>query len=215
LPGEKITVKPNFLHPDPGVSSGGGGYAIFVGRLSEEKGIDTLLRGWDVLGGEVPLKIVGDGPLAESVKVAVAKNPAIQWLGRRAPEDVYQLLGGADLLIVPSNCYETFGRVAIEAYARGTPVIASNHGAPAEVVEEGRTGLRFTPGDGNDLAAKVRAALANPPKLAEMRPQARREFEAKYTGERNHEMLIAVYEKARAGRQSHVQRKHPTPAAVA
>jgi glycosyltransferase involved in cell wall biosynthesis len=212
LPAKKIFVKPNFLHPAPNIASGGGGYAAFVGRLSEEKGIDTLLAGWDVLGAEVPLKIVGDGPLAESVKVAVAKNPAIQWLGRRPADQVYQLIGGAELLVVPSNCYETFGRVAIEAYATGTPVIASNHGAPAEVVDDGRTGLRFKPGDGADLAAKVRMALADRTKLAEMRREARREFEAKYAGPINHEMLIGIYEKARAGRPSHAVKPQPAAA---
>ena len=213
LPAEKIAVKPNFLHPAPDAAPGGGGYAIFVGRLSAEKGLDTLLAAWNALGHEVPLKIVGNGPLAEDVKEAVERNSSIELLGRRPSEEVYRLIGDADLLVLPSNCYETFGRVAIEAYATGTPVIASNHGAPAEVVEDGQTGLRFRPGDGADLAAKVRMALADRPKLAQMRRQARHEFEAKYTGERNHEMLISIYEKARSGRPSHVEKPKPVVAA--
>ena len=203
LPPQKIVVKPNFVHPDPGVGAGGGGYAIYVGRLSHEKGLDTLLAGWKILGGDLPLKIVGDGPLADDVRSAVANNPAIEWLGRRDLDEVYDLIGHAELLIMPSNCYETFGRVAAEAYAKGTPVIASDHGAPADIVDHGRTGLRFTPGDGADLAAKVREALADRNKLAEMRRAARAEFEAKYTGPRNHEMLMAVYQQARAGRPCH------------
>src|SRR5205823_11428313 len=94
LPAEKLIVKPNFVNPDPGVGTAdgrqaGGGYAIFVGRLSHEKGLDTLLSGWDVLRGEMPLKIVGDGPLAEDVKAAVARNPSIEWLGRRTIPEVY------------------------------------------------------------------------------------------------------------------------------
>ena len=211
LPAEKITVKPNFVHPDPGVGAGGGGYAIYVGRLSHEKGLDTLLAGWEILGASVPLKIVGDGPLAADVKAAVARNPAIEWLGRRPIDQVYDLIGSADLLIMPSNCYETFGRVAAEAYAKGTPVIASDHGAPADIVVEGRTGLRFKPGDGADLACKVRVALSDRSKLADMRRQARNEFETKYTGARNYEMLMAIYEKARAGRPCH----EPVSAAIA
>ena len=91
---------------------------------------------------------------------------------------------------------------------------ASNHGAPAEVVEEGQTGLRFRPGDGADLAAKVRAALSDRTRLAQMRRQARHEFEAKYTGERNHEMLISIYEKARAGHPSQVEKPKPEPKPV-
>ncbi len=213
LPADKLFVKPNFVHPDPGVAAGGGGYAIYVGRLSHEKGLDTLLAGWDSLGGEVPLKIVGDGPLADDVKAAVARNSSIKWLGRRGLDEVYNLIGDADLLIMPSNCYETFGRVAAEAYAKGTPVIASDHGAPADIVDHGRTGLRFKPGDGADLAAKVRLALSDRGKLAEMRHAARNEFEAKYTGGRNHEMMMAIYEKARTASPCHA--KTPSPAIVA
>ena len=205
LPPQKIVVKPNFVHPDPGVGPGGGGYAIYVGRLSHEKGLDTLLAGWNALGRELPLKIVGDGPLANDVRFAVSNNPAIEWLGRRNLDEVYDLIGRAELLIMPSNCYETFGRVAAEAYAKGTPVIASDHGAPADIVDHGRTGLRFHPADGADLAAKVREALADRNKLAEMRRAARAEFEGKYTGARNHEMLMAIYERARAGGPCHVK----------
>lgn len=203
LPAEKITVKPHFLDPDPGMGGGGGDYAIFVGRLSHEKGIDTLLSAWKHLAGSVPLKIVGDGPLADDVKQAVASDASIQWLGRRTMDEVYDLIGRARVLIFPSNCYETFGRVAIEAYAKATPVIASNHGAMADVVADGRTGLRFTPGDGADLAAKVRQLLGDPAAHAAMRAEVRREFESKYTGTRNYEMLISIYEHARAARPNH------------
>jgi glycosyltransferase involved in cell wall biosynthesis len=104
---------------------------------------------------------------------------------------------------MPSNCYETFGRVAIEAFAKGTPVIASNHGAPADVVDHGRTGLRFAPGDGADLAAKVRQLLADDAARTRMRSEVRREFEAKYTGAANYEMLMSIYHRARSGRPCH------------
>jgi glycosyltransferase involved in cell wall biosynthesis len=202
LPGEKIIVKPNFVDPDPGFAENGGagGYAIFVGRLSHEKGLDTLLSAWSHLRGEVKLKIVGDGPLADDVKAAVARDRSIEWLGRRGMDEVMALIGDAAVLIMPSNCYETFGRVAIEAFAKGTPVIASNHGAPADVVDEGRTGLRFTPGDGADLAAKVRQLLADDATRTAMRAEARRQYESKYTGAANYEMLMKVYHQARAGR---------------
>jgi glycosyltransferase involved in cell wall biosynthesis len=205
LSGEKIIVKPNFVDPDPGFaeSGGAGGYAIFVGRLSHEKGLDTLLSAWSHLRGEVKLKIVGDGPLADDVKAAVARDASIEWLGRREMDEVLDLIADAALLVMPSNCYETFGRVAIEAFAKGTPVIASNHGAPADVVDEGRTGLRFAPGDGADLAAKVRQLLADDARRTRMRGEVRREFEAKYTGAANYEMLMSIYQRARAGRPCH------------
>jgi glycosyltransferase involved in cell wall biosynthesis len=116
-------------------------------------------------------------------------------------EDVYRLIGDAECLIFPSNCYETFGRVAIEAFAKGTPVIASNHGAMADVTSDGKTGLLFNPGDGADLAAKVRQMMADAPARRAMRDAARAEFESKYTGSRNYEQLMNVYERALAARR--------------
>lgn len=216
LPQEKIFVKPNFVHPDPGVGagSGDGKYAVFVARLSYEKGLDTLLAAWAMLKNEVPLKIVGDGPLADDVRRAVAKNPSIEWLGRRSLDEVYDLIGAASMLIFPSNCYETFGRVAVEAYAKGTPVVASDHGAPADVVEDGRTGLRFKPGDAADLAAKVRQLCADPARLADMRRNARAEYESKYTGERNHEMLMSIYARALAASPRDVSKPSQEPVAA-
>src|SRR5688500_8100480 len=125
-------------------------------------------------------------------------------------DEVMSLIADAALLVMPSNCYETFGRVAIEAFAKGTPVIASNHGAPADVVDDGRTGLRFTPGDGADLAAKVRQLLADDAARLRMRDEVRREFEAKYTGAANYEMLMKVYHYARAGRPCYGDLAHTT-----
>ncbi len=196
LPADRIFVKPNFVHPDPGEASGGGGYAVFVGRLSYEKGLETLLAAWETIGSSIPLKIVGDGPLAEMVTNAAARIPGIEWLGRRKMDEVYDIIGKAEMLIFPSRCYETFGRTGIEAFAKGTPVIASNHGAPADVVEHEKTGLLFTPGDGVDLARQAQRLYADPGMRARMRQNARSEFESKYTGRRNYEQLIGVYERA-------------------
>lgn len=194
LPAEKIIVKPNFVYPDPGVGEGRGGYALFVGRLAPEKGVRTLLKAWDVLADRVPLKIVGDGPLVEEVRSAAERLPGVEWLGWRSPEDVYALMGEAAFLLFPSESYETFGRVAIEAFAKGTPVIAANIGAVGEITEHGRTGLHFRPGDPLDLAEKVEWLLARPKELLRMRKEARAEFEAKYTAERNYELLMSIYE---------------------
>ncbi len=193
FPPEKISVKPNFVHPDPGPGEGRGGYALFVGRLSPEKGLGTLLMAWERLGGKVPLRIVGDGPLAPEVQEAQKQIPGVEWLGRKAPEEVYALMGEAAFLVFPSEWYETFGRVAIEAFAKGTPVLAAHIGAVGEVTEDGRTGLHFRPGDPEDLAAKVEWLLAHPNELARMRKEARAEYEAKYTAEQNYAQLMAIY----------------------
>jgi len=198
LPAEKIVVKPNFVNPDPGVGSGQGNYALFVGRLSVEKGLDTLLDAWERLGTKLPLKIVGDGPLVDQVVEATQRLPQVEWLGRKPMEEVHALMGEATVLVFPSKWYETFGRVAVEAFAKGTPVIAAKIGAIAELVDSGRTGLHFRPGDAADLAAQIEWILANPAQLAHMRQEARAEFEAKYTAQKNYETLLEIYSKAQA-----------------
>jgi glycosyltransferase involved in cell wall biosynthesis len=197
LPANKIVVKPNFVNFDSGVGSGNGGYALFVGRLSTEKGLDTLLAAWEHLSTNIPLKIVGDGPLADSVAQAVKHLPHVEWLGRKSMAEVYALMGEAMFLVFPSKWYETFGRVAIEAFAKGTPIIAANIGAISEIVVNGRTGLHFQPGIAEDLVEKVKWVLANPDKLTQMRREARFEFEAKYTAQKNYEQLIEIYTKAK------------------
>lgn len=189
---QKIAVKPNFLTADPGIGSGRGRYALFVGRLSEEKGVATLIAAWRRLHNALPLKIVGDGPLADSVRSA--QGVGIEWVGYRSPAEVFELMGEARFLVFPSEWYETFGRVAIEAFAKGTPVVVSRIGAIAELVEHGRTGLHFAPGDPADLATKVQWMLNHPVELENMRREARAEYEAKYTPEKNYRMLMEIYE---------------------
>ncbi len=193
FPEDKIVVKPNFVNPDPGIGEGRGGYALYVGRLSVEKGLDTLLAAWEKLGKQLPLKIVGDGPLANQVVEATQRLGNVEWLGRKPVQEVYALMGEAKLVIFPSKWYETFGRVAVEAFAKGTPVIAANIGAIAEVVEHGRTGLHFQPGDAVDLAAQVEWALSHPSELAQMRREVRAEFETKYTAKQNYRQLMEIY----------------------
>ncbi|PKM80399.1 MAG: glycosyl transferase family 1 [Firmicutes bacterium HGW-Firmicutes-14] len=192
LPSERIEVKPNFIYPVPVAGTHGGGYALFVGRLSVEKGIDTLVTAWRTLNPRYSLKIVGDGPLVEKVKI----NPGIEYLGRKEPNEVLELLGDASLLIFPSECYEGLPKTIIEAFATGTPVIASNLGSMATLVNHGQTGLHFTPGDPDGLAAKVEWAFNNPDEMRRMGLNARREYEEKYTAQQNYKMLMNIYNRA-------------------
>jgi len=111
-------------------------------------------------------------------------------------ETVYELVGEAAFLVVPSQCYETFSRVVIEAFAKGTPVIVSKLGAMAELVDDGRTGLTFAPGDPEDLGRKVRSILADPPSLKRMRQAARRTFEQHFAANANHDLLMTIYQRA-------------------
>jgi glycosyltransferase involved in cell wall biosynthesis len=196
LPAGKIQVKPNFVAPDPGRGEGGGGYALFVGRLAPEKGPGTMLAAWDRLEPGIPLKIVGDGPLKDRVARAAATRPNVEWLGHRPVAEVHALMRKAEMLVLPSEWYETFGRVAAEAFAAGTPVLAADIGAVGELVKHGRTGLKFRPGDPEDLATQVAWALSHPANLRRMRGEARAEFEARYTAEINYPKLMEIYESA-------------------
>jgi glycosyltransferase involved in cell wall biosynthesis len=195
LPSEKIVVKPNFVHPDPGAGDGRGGYFLFVGRLSSEKGVDTLLAATEHMGKGVRLKIVGDGPLVPLVTKA-ARRDKVEWLGRQPKERVIAMMKEARALIFPSLWYEGFPMVIAEAYAVGLPVIASDLGSMSSLVEHGRTGLRFRPGDPKDLAAQVEWAMTHPDEISRMRRETRARFEADYSAERNYEFLLEIYEQA-------------------
>lgn len=193
LPADKIVVKPNFVSPDPGIGSQLGGYALYVGRLSVEKGLDTLLEAWQLLKSPITLKIIGDGPLSEQVVAATQKNSKIEWLGRRPLTEVHSLMGEAAFLVFPSKWYETFGRVAVEAFAKGTPVIASQIGAIAELIEDGKTGFHFLPGNSQSLAERVNWLVNHPTERDIIGQNARLEFETKYTADANYHKLIDIY----------------------
>ena len=197
LPADKIMVKGNFVRPAPAKpGEGNGEFALFVGRLDEPKGVRTLLSAWERLIGHIPLKIIGDGPLASYASELARNNGNITilpWLPRK---EVLKVLGEAKFLIFPSLWYEGQSLVLLEAFAMGTPAIASELGAMTEMIESGRTGFLFRAGDATDLAAKVERAWAHPEEARSMRSQVREQFEVKYTGAANYAHLIEIYEKA-------------------
>jgi glycosyltransferase involved in cell wall biosynthesis len=193
--GQHLHVKPNFLDPDPGQGPGDGRFALFVGRLTEEKGIGTMLQAWKKIGTAMPLKICGDGPLA-----AVVAGSSVEWLGRRPPSQVIDLMGRASFLVFPSLWYEGFPRTIVESFARGTPVVASDLGSMRELIQTGRTGALFDPGDPDSLARTIVWLRQNPTALAQMRHEARGEFLSKYDPARNHRMMLEIYRQATARR---------------
>ena len=194
FPEERIVVKPNFVDKenleatDWRKRSG----ALFVGRLSHEKGIETLLRAWKNL--DVPLKIVGDGPLMDRVRRGIMGS--VTPMGRRGTKQVVEEMSHAAFLIMPSVNYETFGLTNIEAFSQGLPVIASRLGAMEEIIEDGITGLHFNPGDAEDLIKKVQWATEHPEEMRCMGRNARRVYEEKYTPETNYLQLMAIYQEA-------------------
>jgi glycosyltransferase involved in cell wall biosynthesis len=202
FPQDKIVVKPNFVHPSPEPGSGGGGYALFVGRLSEEKGIATMIRAWKTASDPIKLKIVGDGPLTELVSQAAAESSSIEYLGRRNSAEVFDLLRAAEFLVFPSEWYEGMPRTVIEAFAVGTPVLASNLGATASMVVPDKTGFHFIPGNAADLQHQVEHCSRHLEHVRSMRTQARAEFVAKYTGSANAGLLLEIYRGAAEKRES-------------
>jgi glycosyltransferase involved in cell wall biosynthesis len=202
LPGERIVVKPNFVDPDPGLKCGAGEYALYVGRLSVEKGLRVLLGAWGQLRGRIPLRIAGDGPLKEEIAAEIKTRglSGVDLLGRLAPSEIVALMQGARFLVLPSVCYENFPLAVAEAFACGLPVIASRLGSMAEIVADGDTGLHVTPGDSAELAAKVDWAWRNPGKLQELGKAGRQEYVSKYGPEQNYKRLIGIFERAIEGK---------------
>ncbi len=194
LPAEKLHLRPNYMLDDPGAGSGNGEYALFLGRLSPEKGIATMLDAWQRYDPGVPLVICGDGPLAPEVEQAATRSDRIKWLPRRPHAELLERLGRASLLVVPSQWYEGFPKTIVEAYSKGTPVVASRLGSMVELIDDGVTGAKFTPGNAVELAATVRQTLENKSQLERMRVAARHKFETCYSAVACYERLLEIYE---------------------
>lgn len=202
LPAHKIRVKPNFVEPDPGLKPTAGDYALFVGRLSEQKGVLTLIQAWKSLRLRVPLVIVGDGPLRDLVKSELPKGtfPNVNYRGRLSRAETIAAMKSARFLVFPSEWYEGFPMTIVEAFACGLPVVCGRLGAMNELVKERSTGLHFEPGDATDLARQVEWVWQHHDEVQIMSAAARDEYKSRLTGEQNYKLLIDLYESAvRAG----------------
>lgn len=193
IPEEKLVVKPNFLAHHGPVGDDAGDYALFVGRLSPEKGADLLVRSWGHT--RMPLKVVGAGPLSSMV----GSIRGAEYLGPKPAHEVLQLMARARFLVVSSTGYEGFPLVLVEALASGTPALVPDLGGMADIIECGRLGRVFTPGIAADFVAKARALWDEAP---HMRADCRAEYEARYTPERNLAMLRRIHDNARRGRRA-------------
>ncbi len=193
LPADRMVVKPNFLPGAQEPGKGAGGYVVFTGRLSVEKGVHTLLEAWKLLKG-VPLKILGDGPLLQELQeMAHQGDLPIEFLGHRPKAEILEIVGDAAFAVVPSEWYEGFPMVILEAYARGTPVLASRIGSLDEIVIDGLTGTKFTAGDSRGLADKVHALFNSPERLHALRATTRQHFYKHFTGKANLQQLLKIY----------------------
>jgi glycosyltransferase involved in cell wall biosynthesis len=207
LPEELIAVKPNFTDGNSPEGIRDERSFLFVGRLSPEKGISTLIAAAQGVPDHVAIKVVGDGPLLTDVQQAAGTCASLVVLGRQDRDSVREKMGAASALIFPSTWYEGFPMTMVEAFASALPVIASRLGSMAELIEDGKTGLLFEPGNADELAAKIRWAAEHPEEMRRMGEASRREYEQKYTPERNYQMLMDIYQQAIEHRRSRSPRR--------
>lgn len=195
LPPQRISIKPNFVPtlPNYRIANGQRNGALFVGRLSEEKGVSTLLKSWQ--GLTETLSIIGDGPLAALVKRR-SKSQNIRWLGYLEREKLFAELQSARFVVIPSQCFENFPLIVAESFAAGTPVVAARIGALSETVINGQTGLLCDAFDQNDLRKKIKWAFDHPNDMELMGRLARKQFDRYYTPSANYRQLMRIYRAA-------------------
>ena len=197
VPPSLIRVKPNFV-PDRGAGEANGDFLLYVGRLSQEKGLETLIAA-DKLGPlPLPVVIVGDGPLRGTLEEACARpGTRLRMIGRQSGDEVLLWMKRAAALLLPSTCYEGFPMTIAEALSVGLPVIASRTGGIPEIVPDCLCGLLHTPGDPKALVSTVEEfSRMVPETLSAMRVAARNRYLEKYSEVRNHVELIRIYEEA-------------------
>ncbi|MEO8019362.1 MAG: glycosyltransferase family 4 protein [Pseudomonadota bacterium] len=194
LPPERIAIRGNCLSHDPGIGAGDGGYALYVGRLTAEKGVGTLVRAWQELS-DIPLRIAGDGALRATLEREAAGLP-IQFLGRVPAARVIELMQNAALLVIPSECYEGFPRVLVEAFATGTAVVAADIGGLGELITEGVGGAKFRSGSAAELADAVQRLWCAPVLRARQRAGNRLRFEREFSPSAGLASLTDVYRQA-------------------
>ncbi len=189
IPAERIRVVPNLAHPDPGAGPGGGGYGLFVGRLAFDKGILLLLEALKLTAFR-PFKIVGGGPYADQVRAFAASHDGIEFIENASDESVREAMGAAEFLVLPSLWYEGGGPLtAVEALARGTPMVVPRLGNLPYYAPEGTIGVHFKPADPASLAAAMESMMADMEKRGRMRHNARMRYVSTFTLEAQKQVL--------------------------
>jgi glycosyltransferase involved in cell wall biosynthesis len=188
----QIVVKPNF-NEDHGYTEWDkrDNFYLFIGRLSEEKGIDVLLNAYRHRPFE--LKIIGTGPLANMVKDIADKHSDVEYLGFRDNAFIIDLLKKSKALLFPSKWYEGMPRTILEAFSTGTPVISTDLDNINEIVKNEINGISFENGNPISLVEKIHEFEKHPTKEALYR-KARETFISKYTYDTNYKQLISIYE---------------------
>jgi glycosyltransferase involved in cell wall biosynthesis len=201
LPADLVHVKPNFYPGDAAVVpwSNRKPGVVFAGRLTAEKGVLALVRAWLAWGASAPeLRIVGDGDLRSELERLASAAPSvpIRFLGQLSGPAAQKEIASSRLVVLPSECFETFGLVIVEAFASGTPAAVSRLGPLPSIVREGENGVVFEPGDPQSLLKTVRKAWEAPGELERLAAGARQSFETLYTEDANYRKLMTIYEHA-------------------
>lgn len=203
LPADRVYVKPNFLAlpTQLDVTEPIAPFVLFVGRLSEEKGIGVAIAAYQADPHLPQLKIVGDGPQRQALEqqvLALGLGHKIEFLGFQAKPQVLTLMQQAQALIFPSIWYEGFPLTIVEAFGCGLPPIVSCLGSMAEIVQDGENGLHFQPQQPADLAQKIRQISQDQNLRDRLGQQARQTHQLLYTPEKNYQQLMAIYQQAKS-----------------
>jgi len=201
MPEEKVAVIPNFVDPErwrPAEGNGKGSYILYAGRLSQEKGVEALIRAMVKLP-DIPLKIAGTGMWERKYRTLAHELGAcnIEFVGFRPEAEIRSLIQGARFVAVPSEWYENGPMSVLEAFACGTPVLGSRIGGIPELVKEGETGALFEPGDISDLRRAAASLWGDAQLCAAMGDNARRLVENKYSPQKHYDKIIKVYQQVK------------------
>lgn len=200
VPDSKLFVRPNFVSAPPLLPGPTrGGYALYLGRLSAEKGCWTLIRAFEQLP-RVSLKMVGTGPLELELQDYVRDKEInnIQFLGFKSGEEKWELLRNSLCVVLPSEWYENFPVTVLEAYMAAKPVIASRLGGLPYIVDDGQTGLLFEAGKIGELVQKIQHLVDNPTDAERMGARGRRLSETKYGPEQGYSNLMKIFSQVQA-----------------
>jgi len=190
----KVRFLPHFIDAAAWTPRYEGSYALFVGRLSPEKGGAVLVRA-AALAKDVPVRIVGAGPEEADLKALAKKYGAdnVTFAGFRSGADLAAEYAGARFVVVPSVWYEVFGLIALEAYAAGKPVLASQIGGLAELVKDGETGVLVAAGDDAELARAMAALWRPPEECAALGRAGRAWVEEAFGPDEHYRGLMEIY----------------------
>ena len=200
IPDKKLTVLHNFISSSRTKNTTNNQvYIIYVGRLSPEKGLLTFLRSITLLKSKVRVVLIGDGPQRNILESYVKDHfMEVEFLGHLPKEKTLEVISAARVLVLPSECYEGFGRVIVEAYACSVPVVASNIGGIPEIVKDGVTGKLFIPTNFSDLAEKLEWILSLPDKqFVDMKKHVYEIASTKFDKKTYYQNLMNIYDLVR------------------